>query len=162
MNRSAVLVLVVLSVVLWAPTAARAQTAVFAGLSAGSAWEVDNATIRRSVLSGGLGVSLTPRLAIGPEIAWFHGPGVARRRFFTGNVWYDLLDRSPALMPYVVAGGGLQRQTDQVGTGPYTSSEGAITGGAGVRIQIGRWFVAPEARVGWELHLRLTLVVGIR
>jgi hypothetical protein len=44
-----------------------------------------------------------------------------------------------------------------------SSTELAVTGGIGVRIAINdRWYVAPEARLGWETHSRLTGTIGYR
>jgi hypothetical protein len=45
--------------------------------------------------------------------------------------------------------------------GPYY--EGSFTGGGGVRFNVNdRWYVAPEARIGWEPHIRITGTVGYR
>jgi hypothetical protein len=42
-------------------------------------------------------------------------------------------------------------------------NEGAFTAGGGVRALVGpRVFVGAEARVGWELHLRLNGIIGVR
>jgi hypothetical protein len=48
-------------------------------------------------------------------------------------------------------------------SGTFTSGDPAFTGGGGVRVLIGDTvFVGAEARLGWELHLRLNGIVGIR
>lgn len=47
-------------------------------------------------------------------------------------------------------------------TGTFTSSEGAFTAGGGVRLAAGRVTVGIDARVGWELHLRLNGFIGLR
>jgi hypothetical protein len=53
--------------------------------------------------------------------------------------------------------------TTQVGTGPFTSSEGSVSGGVGARIHLDdRWFVAPEFRMDWELHFRYGATFGAR
>jgi hypothetical protein len=53
--------------------------------------------------------------------------------------------------------------TDQVGTGPFTSSEGSVSDGIGARVAVSdRFFVAPEFRLGWELHYRFGATVGAR
>jgi hypothetical protein len=42
------------------------------------------------------------------------------------------------------------------------ASEGAFTAGGGVRAYLGdRAFVGVDARVGWELHVRINGLVGI-
>ena len=48
-------------------------------------------------------------------------------------------------------------------TGTLTSREGTFTAGGGVRSLVGnRVSVGVDARVGWELHLRLTGMVGLQ
>ena len=48
-----------------------------------------------------------------------------------------------------------QGQPTQVGAGPFTSGEGTVSGGFGVRVSVSRrFFVAPEVRVGYEPELR--------
>jgi uncharacterized membrane protein len=47
--------------------------------------------------------------------------------------------------------------------GDFSSSEGAFTVGIGVRGLIGkRVIVGAEARVGWELHIRLDGIIGVQ
>jgi hypothetical protein len=44
----------------------------------------------------------------------------------------------------------------------FTSREGAFTAGGGVRGRIGeRTMLGIEARVGWELHVRVNAIVGV-
>ena len=53
----------------------------------------------------------------------------------TANLTFDLL-ASPAgarrgtVTPFLVAGGGLMRHSDRFGPNTFSSSEGAVTGGA--------------------------------
>jgi len=45
----------------------------------------------------------------------------------------------------------------------FMSSEGAFTAGGGVRALAGKYVtVGAEARVGWELHLRVNGTIGIQ
>ena len=63
----------------------------------------------------------------------------------------------------VVAGGGLFQTRETFSTSDFTSSEGAFTAGGGVRAFAGqRVMVGVDARVGWELHLRINGFVGVR
>jgi len=124
---------------------------------------VDDAPIQHGVVQGSGRMFLTPRVAVGPEFTYMRGPGADRDWFLTGNATIDLV--SPArpilLRPYVVAGAGVTHMTTGVGTGKYSSGEGTFTAGGGARIAAGnRWYVAPELRVGWELHWRATVTVG--
>lgn len=48
-------------------------------------------------------------------------------------------------------------------TGTFTSSEGALTAGGGVRAVLGdRVIIGVDARLGWEPHVRVNGVVGVR
>jgi hypothetical protein len=47
--------------------------------------------------------------------------------------------------------------------GTFTSTEGSFTAGGGVRgLVADRVIVGVDARVGWELHLRIAGVIGWR
>jgi hypothetical protein len=118
---------------------------------------------------------VTPRLAIGPEIAYLTGAldGLeASHLSVTGNITFDFVrdTHDRRVVPYVVAGGGYLRQRTLVGRGPGTpglqpfiSSEGTVSAGLGARIALGsRVFIAPEFRLGWEPETRIGVSVGIR
>lgn len=62
-----------------------------------------------------------------------------------------------------VAGGGLFQTRQSFPARTFTSSEGAFTAGGGARIASGdRTTVGVDARIGWELHLRVNGFVGVR
>ena len=159
-----------------------AVTLVGLGSSVGSAQERPAALVEAGVgylgkvdesldpflaIHGGARVFVTPRLAVGPEITYLRGEGIARDWIVTGNLSVDLLrsdsNRNRRVVPYVVAGAGWATMQTEVGTGPYRSSEGALTAGIGLRIPIGdRAYVAPETRIGWEGHVRVGVTAGWR
>lgn len=146
---------------------ASAQTSanvVIAEGHAGYAEFIDSPPIRHAVLGGSARVFITQRLAIGPEVTWMRGPGIDRDRFFTGNVTIDLRAGGPVgvrAMPYIVAGAGLLHHTSQVGTGPYVHQEATFTAGVGLRATVtGRWFLAPEFRIGGDGHWRTGVSLG--
>ena len=140
--------------------------AVALELSGGHAAFVDEGAIHHAVLGGAARWQLTPRVGIGPELVYMVGPGDDRDLFVTGNVTWDFVTRprrSRTVIPYVVAGAGLFRHSDRVGTGTFASSEGAFTAGGGARVWVTpRVNVGAEARLGWELHTRLTGHLGIQ
>ena len=125
-----------------------------------------------TTIGGGARMYVTPRLAIGPEIAYLTGALEASNVSITGTLTFDFIrdDGSPRVVPYFVAGGGYLRQTTLVGRGPgspglrpFTSSEGTVSGGVGARIAIGsRMFVSPEFRLGWEPESHIALMIGVR
>ena len=86
----------------------------------------------------------------------------------TGNATIDLVVESRTasprrVVPYVAVGGGYLWQTTQVGTGPFSSSEGTFSSGLGARLALGQvMFIAPEVRVGWEPEVRIAVTLGVR
>jgi hypothetical protein len=138
------------------------RTAAAEGI-VGYAGFIDDATIHHSVLGGAARWYLLPRVAVGPELVYMKGPGDDRDVVLTGNVTFDLLSRTRAVTPFLVVGGGIFRHSDRFGGETFSSTEGSFTGGGGVRIPIGeRLYVAPEFRIGWEPHYRLSVAVGWR
>jgi hypothetical protein len=115
---------------------------------------------------------VTPRLAVGPEVAYMRGERDASNLSVTGNVTFDFIqdDGRQRIVPYIAAGGGYLRQRTLVGFGPgstalrqFTSGEGTVSGGIGARIALAsRVFIAPEFRLGWEPESRIAMMIGIR
>jgi hypothetical protein len=141
---------------------AAAQPAVSMEGQAGWGGFADDGVIHHGTFGGAARLTLSPRVSIGPELIYFVGPGTDRDLTLTGNVWVDLV-RHARVTPFVAAGGGWFRHSQQFISGTFASSEGAFTGGGGVRVDVGRgWYVAPEVRVGWELHVRTSVAVGRR
>ena len=133
---------------------------------------IDEAWDYFGTIGGGVRVFVTPRLAVGPEVAYQSGELDASNLTVTANVTFDFVrdDGSRRIVPYLVAGGGYLRQKTLVGGGPgstalvsFTSSEGTMSAGFGARIAIGSHvFVAPEFRLGWEPETRIAATIGIR
>jgi hypothetical protein len=128
----------------------------------GHAGFLDDATIDHSVWGAAGRWYLLPRVAIGPELVYFKGPRQDRDLAITGNVTFDFFAGS-RITPFLVAGGGLFRHSDRFGARTFTSTEGSFTAGGGVRVPIGeRLYIAPEFRVGWEPHYRVSVAAGWR
>jgi hypothetical protein len=148
-----------------AASAQDARPAPAAEFLAGWAGFADDATIDHAVFGGAARAYLTPRLAIGPELVYMKGPNSDRDLFLTGNLTIDLRrpreGKPPSISPFVVAGGGFSQHRDRFGPLSFTSYEGAFTAGGGVRARItDRVYAFGDARIGWELHLRLNGGVG--
>lgn len=151
------------------PTIAMAQDkpAPIVEFVTGWAGFVDENWIDRTMFGVGARGYVTPRIAIGPEFVYMKGANDEYDWTLTGNVMFDLVaERArarPRVVPYIAAGGGYLRQTTQVGTGPFTSGEGTVSGGVGVRLALGpRFFIAPEFRLGFEPEMRVGVMVGWR
>jgi opacity protein-like surface antigen len=85
----------------------------------------------------------------------------------TGNVTWDLVAgtlRAPRrITPFLAAGGGVFSTRTVFPAETFTSWEGAFTAGGGVRLAVtDRITLGLDARVGWEPHLRVGGVLGIR
>lgn len=133
---------------------------------AGYAGFVDDATIDHAAFGGAARVYVTPRIAVGPEVVYLRGPGSDRDVIATGNLTFDLLrptqGRPPRVSPFLVGGVGFFRHSEKFSGVDFSSTEGAFTGGGGVRA----WFTdrvygLVDVRVGWELHGRVNGAVGV-
>jgi Outer membrane protein beta-barrel domain len=127
---------------------------------------VDETPVHHALFGGAARIYLTPRLAVGPEIDYLRGPRTDRDLFATGNLTFDVRrprnGQPPRVSPFVVAGAGLGRHSFRFGTLDYSHTEGAFTGGGGVRVWVtDRLYAAAEARFGWELHMRISGAVGV-
>jgi hypothetical protein len=128
----------------------------------GHAGFLDDSTINHSVWGAAARWYVLPRVAIGPELVYLKGPRDDRDLVITGNVTFDFV-ASPSITPFLVAGGGIFRHSDKFSGRKFTSTEGTFTAGGGVRVPIGeRLYIAPEFRVGWEPHYRVSVALGWR
>ena len=138
-----------------------------AELAAGALLFADDGVVGEGFVGGTARVYVSPRISVGPEIAFIRGQNHSHL-MLTGNVTFDLAGpvsgQPRAVTPFVVAGGGLFQTRERFLNGStFTSSEGAFTAGGGVRALVGRRvIVGAEARIGWELHIRLNAMVGVR
>ena len=154
-----------LLVLLIAAPAAAQTTAVEA--VGGYAGLIDESFVDHTVFGASGRIHLSPRISIGPELVYMRGPGFDRDLFVTGNLTFDFLvapsdARRGTVNPFLVAGGGLMRHSNRFGSNTFTSSEGAVTGGGGVRAWItDRVYALGEFRLGWEPHYRVTGGVGV-
>ena len=154
------------------PVFAQDKPAAIVEAVVGQSGFIDEAWDYFGTIGGGLRVFVTPRLAIGPEVAYLSGELDASNLTVTANMTFDIVpdDGRRRVVPYLVAGGGYLRQKTLVGGGPgstalvpFTSSEGTMSAGVGARIALGsHMFVAPEFRLGWEPETRIAVTIGMR
>jgi hypothetical protein len=150
-------------------TPARAQQAPAGAAEVVAGWAgfLDDARIDHAVVGGGIRIHLTPRISIGPEFVYMRGPGTDRDLFLTGNLTFDVWtprpgERRGSVVPFLVAGGGLMVLRTDFPSGTFTSYEGAVTGGAGLRVWLTeRVYALGEVRAGWEPHTRVTGGIGV-
>lgn len=162
--RARVVVHVLLSLFTAGPAAAQTASTGAAEIGLGWAGFVDEGLINHSVFAGSVRLHVSPRLSIGPELAYMLGPGGDRDLFVTGNLTFDIVTRTASrrAIPFLVIGGGLMRHQDQFGPARFSSTEGAVTGGGGVRVWLNdRVYALGEFRGGWEPHMRVSGAIGV-
>jgi len=138
-----------------------------AEVAGGTLLFADDGVVSEGFLGGAARFYLTPKISVGPELAGIWGDRHSHL-MLTGNLTYDLVgsvNGNPRpVTPFVVVGAGLFQTRERFFSAEtFTSTEGAFTAGGGVRARVGDVaFVGAEARVGWELHVRLNGLVGFR
>jgi hypothetical protein len=148
------------------PASAQERPAPVAEVHGGTLLFADDSVVKENFIGGAGRFYVQPRVSIGPEIAYISG----RRHshlMLTANLTFDLLSpvngQPRRVTPFVVAGGGLFQTREQFPGEIFTHTEGAFTAGGGVRARVGSVVtVGGEARIGWELHLRFSALVGVR
>lgn len=126
----------------------------------------DDGIVSEGMIGGAGRFYLSPRIAIGPELVYISGENHSHT-VLTGNVTFDLVapsaGRPARAAPFLVVGGGMFQTRESFFDEHFTHTEGAFTAGGGVRAAVGdRVTVGAEARIGWETHLRINGVVGVR
>lgn len=126
----------------------------------------DEGLIHHTVAGAGARFYVSRRMSLGPEVQFFAGPDSDTDLMLTGNLVVDVLaptgTRPHRTTPYLVIGGGFFRHSDRFGDSTFASTEGGFTAGVGVRAWLtDRVFLAGDARLGWEPHVRLAATVGV-
>jgi hypothetical protein len=133
-----------------------------AELSLGWVGFADDGIVNETMVGGTVRYYLTRQVSVGPEIVYIKGPGHSHL-MVTGNVTWDVLPAGRLVTPYLVAGGGVFQTRQRFGSETFKSNEGAFTAGGGLRfVAEDRLIVGAEARVGWELHLRVNGFIGLQ
>jgi hypothetical protein len=148
------------------PAHAQQRPAPVAEFAAGSLIFADDGAVTEGFGGGTVRFHVSPRVSIGPEFAYVSGKQHSHQ-MLTGNVTFDVL--SPVngvprrVTPFAVVGGGLFRTSEEFIGQVYRHTEGAFTAGGGLRGRVAnRIVLGVETRLGWELHLRVNGMVGVR
>lgn len=152
-------------IVIIAAVSAQAQERPSPALDVTAGWVgfADDGVVHEALIGSALRWYLTPRVAIGPEAGLIRGTD-HHHLVLTGNVTWDVVTFAGGrVTPFVVAGGGLFQTSQTFAGGTFTSREGAFTAGGGVRVRAGtRVTAGVDARIGWEPHLRIAGLIGVR
>ena len=135
-------------------------------VTAGWVGFADDGIVSETLAGGAARWHVLPRISIGPEVIYMDGDNHSHL-VVTGNVTFDRFapvdGRSRQVTPFLIVGGGLFQTRESFFTGTFTSSEGGFTAGGGVRAPVGnRVTVGVDARIGWELHLRVGGFIGLQ
>ncbi len=146
--------------------AAQDRPAPATEFAAGWVGFADDGIVSESLVGGAARWYLLPRISVGPEVAYIHGDNHSHL-IVTGNVTFDVFaptsGRPRQVTPFLVVGGGVFQTRESFFTGTFRSTEGAFTGGGGVRALVSdRVTVGVDMRVGWELHIRVNGSIGLR
>jgi hypothetical protein len=132
-------------------------------VTGGYAAFVDEGPIGHGVVGAGLEWIPWRHMAVGPEVVYMVGPGTDRDLFVLGMARFGFVPFGRAVVPFVSTGAGVMRHSAEFVGRRVSSTEAAFVFGGGVRINATpRVFIAPEAVVGWEPHVRATVTVGVR
>ena len=161
-----IFLLALMTAFLTCPAAAEERPAPAGEVAAGTLVFADDGSPKEGFVGGGARFYVSPRVSVGPEIAHVRGDNHSHL-MLTGNVTFDLLrpvnGQPRRVTPFAVAGGGIFQTRESFPNGIFTSADGAFTAGGGIRAWLGRRvFAGAEARIGWELHVRLNGMVGVR
>lgn len=135
-------------------------------LAAGWVGFGDDGVVSEGMVGGAGRFYLSPRIAVGPELLFISGENHSHT-VLTGNLTLDIVapkaGRPVRVTPFLVVGGGMFQTRESFFGEDTTHTEGAFTAGGGVRAAVSdRVTVGVDARLGWEAHLRVNGVVGVR
>lgn len=137
-----------------------------AEFAAGWVGFADDGIVSEGLIGGAARWYLLPRISVGPEVVYIRGDNHSHL-IVTGNVTFDVFastsGRPRQVTPFLVVGGGIFQTRESFFAGTFRSTEGAFTGGGGVRAVVSdRVTVGVDMRVGWELHIRVNGSIGLR
>lgn len=164
--RAALGALVLLAAPLAGPAAAQGLPAPALEIGAGWVGFADDGLVNEGLIEGAFRVYIRPQVSIGPELVYIDGNNHSHV-MVTGNVTWDALPTTggvpPRVMPYLVAGVGVFQTRERFLAGDFTSTEGTFTLGAGLRTEVTDGVtLGVDARIGWELHVRVAGLLGLR
>src|SRR6185503_9629151 len=165
-NRRLLILAFSIAVVVPGIALAQSRPAPVVDVAAGWVGFADDGIASEMMVGGAARWYVRSRFAIGPEVIYIAGSNHSHL-MMTGNATFDLVGPGNSLprtiTPFLVVGGGVFQTSENFRTETFRSSEGAFTMGGGVRVAAGdRVTVGVDARIGWEAHMRVNAVAGIR
>jgi hypothetical protein len=137
---------------------ASAQLGVEAHALAGSAGFID--TGNHTTAGAALRVPLSRGWGFEPEFLYLRENRFHHDLAFSGNFSYRFL-RNRRAQPYFIGGIGVLANRTRFDRGTVTGKDLSASLGCGIRVFLtDRWFLTPEARIGWEPVARATFGIG--
>jgi len=147
-----------LALFLLAASIASAQLGVEAHGVVGTAGFIDTET--HTAAGAAVRVPISRGWGFEPEFLYLRENSIHHDLAFSGNFSYRFL-RNRRAQPYFIGGIGVLANRTRFSTGTVTGTDLTASVGFGVRIFLsGRWFLSPEARIGWEPVARATFGIG--
>ena len=136
-----------------------AQRQLDAKGSIGLASFLDESFEQHLLLGASARIYLTRRFSIEPEVLYLRQNQSHHDVVFMPNFVWDFGGRR--VVPYVTGGIGVMRSSDSGFGRSFSNTDAVVSGGLGAKFYVNRnWFIAPEARLGFEAHVRLSAGVG--
>jgi len=131
----------------------------------------DEDSLAHKAVGGAIRVYLSRRWSVEPEFMYMRRNANDQDYFFTPSVAYDIVSPTRRVVPYAIAGVGVEHHTGRVFGADFNTGVPFVTDtkfttwslgiGAGVKVFVtDRLYVAPEFRVGREPYARATISVG--
>ncbi|HKG12314.1 MAG TPA: outer membrane beta-barrel protein [Pyrinomonadaceae bacterium] len=150
-------------------TPPKVEVKVTAGGAVFALEDADSAA--HTAAGGAVRVYLSKRWSVEPEFMYMRRGANDQDYFFTPSVAYDFVPSTRKVVPYAIAGVGVERHTGRFVGADFTTgvpfvvdtsyTTWSVGVGVGVKLHVtGRLYVAPEVRVGREPYGRATVSVG--
>ena len=121
---------------------------------------IDDASLPHFVVGGAVRIGLFSGLGFQPELAYMYRSQRDRDFVLIPNLIWEFR-RNSRIVPYFIGGAGLLNHRETFDTFNLSGNAWIFQGGFGTKIFLNpKVFIAPEARIGWEPHIRITGTVG--
>ncbi|MEO5922445.1 MAG: outer membrane beta-barrel protein [Bryobacteraceae bacterium] len=109
---------------------------------------------------GSVRIYLTRRISVEPEFQYLRGSGGHYDTILIPNVNWDFRSAT-RVVPYLTGGVGWMHSADRTRFFNFNHNQVLVQVGGGVKFWLSkRWYIAPEIRVGSELHARANVAIG--
>jgi hypothetical protein len=120
----------------------------------------DESSLYHYVAGGTARFRLFKGLSFVPEFTYMYRSQRDRDFLLLPNLAWDFR-RGTRVVPYLIGGAGLLHHRETWDHSEWSASALIFAGGFGAKVFLNqRIFIAPELRIGWEPHIRVTCSIG--